>query len=741
MSRELIRWSAVIVLLVWAGDPLAAATPFSLTPTFDVEIGNDAQIGPANSSATGSGMGIRNIATRRRVSYVTYDLTGIRGPGQVFLNVSLSNYGHDPGTVNVYGVLESAEHLVAQGINWNNAPGVKNDPTPALDTDVALDPADLTDILLTFNAPARGVRASTETSQALADFLSSDTNGFVALMFAPEGTANAIVRTVEMGADGGTLLQGEVGGQPIAARDPSPADETADVYVGAVLSWTPGNLAAAHNVYFGTSFADVNAASADSTGNVAASLGQAESTYSPAGPLEYGRTYYWRVDEVNGPPDRTVFRGNVWSFTTEPLAYPVTGILATASSSETVAGPERTIDGSGLTGDLHATGDTTMWISGKTGPQPVWVRYEFDKLYRLREMWVWNHNSIFESILGFGFKEVTVEYSADGADWTVLKDVQFAQAPGQDSYTHNTTIDFGGVAARYVRLTAKSNWGSLARQCGLSEVRFLYTPTYASHPIPAAAQTDVGPVPELQWRSGREAATHRVYFGPDRQAVVAGTVPAVTTTQPAYDPGPLDLAKTYYWKIAEVNEAGTPGVWQGDVWSFTTSEYLVVDDFESYNDDLDSKTTIFDTWVDGLTDGLSGSVVGHNQAPFAERTTVHGGKQAMPLAFDNTTAAHSEARRTFDAPQDWTAHAVKTLSLYFYGPADNQGGQLYLKINGTKVAYAGPADDLKKGQWVQWSVDLAALGADLKKVASVALGVDGAGAVGLLYLDDLQLRP
>ncbi len=401
------------------------------------------------------------------------------------------------------------------------------------------------------------MRASTEASQALADFLNSDTDGFVALMFAPEGAGNAIVRTVEMGADGGTRLQGEVGGRPVAARDPSPADGTADVYVRAILSWTPGTTAVAHNVYLGTSFADVNTASADKPGSVSVSLGQEASTYEP-GALLYGQTYYWRVDEVNGPPERTIFRGNVWSFTTEPLVYSVKGIVATASSSEAVAGPERTIDGSGLTGDLHSTGDTTMWVSGKTGPQPAWIRYEFDKVYKLREMWVWNYNTMFETILGFGFKDVTVEYSVNGADWTLLKEVQFAQAPGQDSYAHNTTVDFGGAAAKYVRLTAKNNWGGIARQCGLSEVRFLYTPTYASNPTPAAAQTGVSPDVELQWRPGREAASHRVYFSTDKQAVTDGTAPADTATAANFNPGALDLAKTYYWRVGEVNEAGTP---------------------------------------------------------------------------------------------------------------------------------------------------------------------------------------
>jgi len=93
MSRQLIHWSVAVMLLGFVGGPLAASTPFSVTPTFDVEIGNDAGIQPTASSAGGTGMGIRNIATRRRVSYATYSIAGLRGPGQVFLNVSLSNLG------------------------------------------------------------------------------------------------------------------------------------------------------------------------------------------------------------------------------------------------------------------------------------------------------------------------------------------------------------------------------------------------------------------------------------------------------------------------------------------------------------------------------------------------------------------------------------------------------------------------------------------------------------------------
>ncbi len=746
MSRLLICLSTIVLLL----GPVAsvqAASPFDLRPTFDVEIGNDGQIGPGSSSETGSGMGIRNIATRRRVAFATYDISEVRGPGQVFLNVRLSNYGHDGGTVNVYGVLESVEHLVGPGITWNNAPGVKNDPVPPLDTDVVLDLADVTDILLTFNAPARGVREPTEVSQALADFLNSDTNGFVALMFAPEGSASAIVRTVELGDDGGTRLQGEVGGQPVAARDPSPADGATDVYKQEVLSWTPGDFAAAHNVYLGTSFADVNAASADNPMDVLVSLEQADSVYDPGGDLRYGQTYYWRVDEVNGV-DGTIYPGVVWSFTVEPALYAMENVVVTASSTDAIASAANAANGAGLTDGLyHGTGEDTMWLSSKTGPQPTWIQFEFDRVYKFEEMWVWNYNVLFEAVLGLGMKDVTIEYSRDGEAWTLLAEMQFPRAPGTPSHEHDAAVDFGGAAAKYVRLTVQSNWGGIVQQYGLSEVRFFYTPTHAGVPDPASGETGVSPTVVLQWRPGREAVSHEVYFSEDQQAVADGATPVQVTAETRFEPGSLMLATTYYWRVNEVNEAASPSLWEGPVWSFVTSEYLVVDDFESYTDDEGNR--IYEYWIDGWQVPTNGSIVGHEVAPFAERNTVHGGRQSMPLAYDNTTAASSEAAIAFETPQDWTAHGVKTLSLYFYGPAENTAGQMYLKINGTKVAYAGAAGDLSAAQWTQWTVDLSSLGLNLATIRTLALGVEPdaqrpsgpEGATGTLFIDDIQLLP
>jgi len=472
-----------------------------------------------------------------------------------------------------------------------------------------------------------------------------------------------------------------------SALDLNPKDGASDVPRDTALSWTPGPFAKTHDVYFGPVSSDVDNATATKPLGVLVSQGQTGTTFDPPGLLEYGKIYYWRIDEVNAPPSTTVFKGNVWKFTTEPYAYPITSVTATASSSEKASTqPANTVNGSGLTNDLHSTSSDAMWVSSMTGSQPTWIRYQFDKTYKLYELWVWNHNTEFEPVLGYGFKDVTVEYSTDGTAWTLLKDVQFAQAPATAGYAHNSTINLGGVMARYVRLTANSNWSLVGlKQYGLSEVRFYYIPVEARAPQPASDAENVSVGAGLDWRPGREAASHKVIFGTDRAAVANGTATTKTVTDHGLTPSGLDFGTVYYWKVDEVNGVSS---YPGSIWTFTTQQYAAVDDFESYTDVLGS--AIFDTWIDGYTDGKSGSLVGYINPPFAETVIVHGGKQSMPFEYNNVKSPfYSEAQRTFDTAQDWTVSGATTLALWYrgfpVGFADKGGNAFSVSSTGTDI--------------------------------------------------------
>ncbi len=514
------------------------------------------------------------------------------------------------------------------------------------------------------------------------------------------------------------------------ASKPFPANRALDVSRDIDLTWAPGENATAHNVYLGTSFAEVGAAATSSP--LAVAVGQDANSLDP-GRLVFGQTYYWRVDEVVGG---SVAKGNVWSFSVEPYSYPITGVVATASSAAANMGSQKTVDGSGLTpNDEHSTVSSDGWMTAKGDATP-WIQFAFDDVRKLDKALVWNSNQALESILGFGVKDATVEYSTDGEAWTQLGDFELAQATSSADYLANTTIDFGGAAVKFVKFTVKSNWGGVLPQYGLSEVRFYYVPIFAREPKPAAGATAAHPQVPFSWRAGREAASHKVFVSDDQQAVIDGAVAPATVSVPQYDAS-LMLDKTYFWKVVEVNNAEALSEWAGPVWSFSTANFIAVDDFEAYTDKEGSR--IYESWIDGFDVAANGSLVGYDIAPFAEQTILHGGKQSMPLFYENKGGAtYSEAKLTFPTAQDWTQHGIKTLVLFFRGQTTNSPAPVYVKINDTKISYNNGAAATALPLWKQWNIPLTTAGVNFKSVKSLTFGVEGTGT-GTLFVDDIRL--
>ena len=571
--------------------------------------------------------------------------------------------------------------------------------------------------------------------------------------YVPGDTFRGFVRIEDFGSGDGTfdvdniIAVAEYGQLPTTAISPSPPDGAIDIPRDTGLTWEAAETAAQHNVYFGTVVEDVNAG----TGDVTVSMGQTDTSFDP-GRLEFGQTYFWRVDEVNGAPDNTVFKGGIWSFEVEPVAYPIANITATASSQQSPEmSPQKTIDGSGLNElDQHGTTATDMWLHAVGDANPS-IQYEFDMAYKLHQLIVWNSNQMIESFLGLGAKDVVIETSLDGAEWVVLEGAtQLNQAPGAADYAANTTIDFGGAMAQFVRITVNASWGTVMPNAGISEVRFSFIPALAREPQPleGATMDSVGVV--LGWRAGREAAAHEVYVGTDSADLpLVGTV--ADNSLDLSDQG-LAYATTYFWKVKEVNEAETPAAHDGPVWSFITPDFGTVDDFDQYDDDC---KRIFFAWEDGIghnggeevddcdepasNGNGGGSIVGNDQAPFAEKAiATAGSKQSLPFSYDNSFG-DSFATLALDG-QDWSASGIQTLSLAFRGETGNTG-TVYVKINNTKITYDGPAINIGRSAWQVWNIVLADTGASLSNVTSLAIGVDGASAAGTLYIDDIRLYP
>jgi len=236
----------------------------------------------------------------------------------------------------------------------------------------------------------------------------------------------------------------------------------------------------------------------------------------------------------------------------------------------------------------------------------------------------------------------------------------------------------------------------------------------------------------------------------DQQAVIDGTADVTVLTEAGYVPSSLDMETTYYWKIDEFNDVETPAIWYGDTFSFTTTNFISVDDFEDYDA---GSNEIWWAWKDGIgyashpteppyAGNETGAAVGtENTLSYTEEVIVHGGRQSMPLSYNNTGAAnYSETTRTFDEPQNWTDHAIEILSLWFHGDPSNLAGQLYVKINdGGEIPYNGDAGDLAIEEWHVWNIDLASTGQDLQSVRSLTIGIKNVGATGTLLIDDIGL--
>lgn len=514
------------------------------------------------------------------------------------------------------------------------------------------------------------------------------------------------------------------------AKNLLPEDGATNVSRDTVLQWTAGDYAASHNVYLGTSLEDVKNASVDQPLGILVAPALTAASFEPER-LTFKQTYYWRVDEVNTLRDPAVVQGSVWRFTTEGQASVVTPVDAKASSKSVGMGPEKTIDGSGLDDmDQHDTKRQNMWATATFDKKP-WIQYTFGLPQVLEEMWVWNSNQSLEKVLGQGAKEVTIDTSLDGEDWTPLADVpEFARAPGKPGYSHNTVVNFAGVIARHVKLNIQDNWGT-RKQVGLGEVRFLAIPVYASQPQPAEGAVDQLPELALRWRSGRESAQSELFLGTDPNALTFedNTSDESLTVS-------LNLAQTYYWRVDEVNETESTQRWPGEVWQFSTAPYLSIDDMESY-EDAEFKE-IWATWSDGYQDSGNGALIGNGPTGRPETQIVYDGKQSMPYHYGQEGALVSETTRQFGPAMDWSQHGVQSLSLKFHGKPTNNVGQLYVSINGNRIAdYPGPVTDMGQAQWHEWRIDLVSLG--ITVVDSLTLGIQG--GMGTLYVDTIRLYP
>jgi len=287
-------------------------------------------------------------------------------------------------------------------------------------------------------------------------------------------------------------------------------------------------------------------------------------------------------------------------------------------------------------------------------------------------------------------------------------------------------------------------------------------PTEAFIPYPNNGAVDVIQPLILSWVSGAGVLYHDVYFGEDQEVVANATMEETrgyygrqAAEMTTYYPGVLEWGNTYYWQIDEYSTGMT--ISKGHVWNFTTSLFIVVDDFESYNDidpDDPESNRIFNTWLDGYDDPTNGSLVGYDIFPWWPK--VHSGNQSMPLFYDNSVG-YSEATAdiaNLEIGQNWTESGAETLSLWFYGDPDNAPEPMYVALANANeppaVVYHGDPNATQIDTWTEWRIDLQAFanqGVDLTNINTISIGLGDknnpqAGGAGTMHFDDIRLyRP
>jgi len=473
------------------------------------------------------------------------------------------------------------------------------------------------------------------------------------------------------------------------ASGPNPKDGALHLATWVSLEWRAGDFAVSHDVYLGDNFDDVNDGAADTF------LGNQTATTLLAGFPGFaipdgflpGTTYYWRVDEVNDADPNSPWKGDIWSFSLPPK---------TAYFPDPVDGAEFVDPNAPLS-----------WTAGDGA-----------KLHTV--------------YIGNNFDEVD---SATGG--TMSGVASFDPGPLESEKVYYWRVDeFDGIE------TYKG------------DVWAFTTPGAVGDSQPANGAVDVQMKTVLGWTAAETAASHELYFGTDSEAVGNATTASPEYVGPralgaeSYDPGGLDWQSSYAWRVDEVYPTGTV---KGLVWTFTTADFLLVDDFESY-DDIDPLpgepgiNRIFDKWIDGFGTTTNGALVGNDMPPYAETQVVHGDAQSLGYLYDNNLKT-SEATLTLVYPKDWTEGGVTKLSLWLRGASANAADRIFVALNGTAVVYNDDSAATQMTGWNRWVIDLQAFadqGVSLANVNTITIGVGtknspAAGGAGQLYFDDIRL--
>jgi hypothetical protein len=278
----------------------------------------------------------------------------------------------------------------------------------------------------------------------------------------------------------------------------------------------------------------------------------------------------------------------------------------------------------------------------------------------------------------------------------------------------------------------------------------------ATIPRPVEGQYDVDVNGILTWTSGAYAANHDLYLDTDfddvndanraSHANVEFFVQNVGTNDYNWSKY-LKMDQTYYWRIDEVNASGKPQ-WPGEVWSFTTRKYLVMDNFDYQNDG----SKLREVWQEQGTAEIDNKATPVRSGSSMEYAYKNGDYSPYYARAYANVGGPGRVNKGLGMSKDWLSAGAKSISLWFYGQTTNPlDEKMYIDLadgdgNTWTVPY-GDMNDVTKKQWQEWNIDLTIappyLNLDNMDKITIRFGESGGskGTNGKVFFDDLRLYP
>jgi len=521
-------------------------------------------------------------------------------------------------------------------------------------------------------------RGTTEDRTLKLDLVAGEQYLLVMEMYENGGGATAFLRWSGPGIPKEIIPQGALM-PPRRAFLPSPSDGATGLFFAPELKWSGGVKATGHDVYLGDSEATVASAT---TGSKLYKGRVATAAFKP-GDLTLGKTYYWRVDEVNEAEADSPWKGAVWSFKVSDYS-----LIDDFEAYEflPVAPAKKPLGWWKFNGD--ATDSSGNGFNGTANGEPVYI---------------------------------------DGVNGQAI------QMDGVDDFVVVGSVGISGTMPRTIAGWAKADTTNIVDWTNV--FGFTSTPdggcdlSFDIDKIGGANQYcihcycfEVGYVEiDLEWHhlaATYDGTTIKWYSG----GKLAGSQARVLATQDNVQMGKRGHA------------AG--GNWPGSV-----------DDVRIYNyalSGLEIKSLAGYVPPLVLSDAWKGDGV---VTPSLAANVVHGGGQALKLGYNTRVVPCAGAASKTPPYANLTRGGANAISVWVRGDPKNYADWLFVAVmdTGGALFMANYKDmtGLSKGEWSNWVVPLQLFSANGVKTTSVAkIGVGamaGRPGPGTFYVDDIRL--